>query len=270
MIVGTIQLGGLIVQRAYAGAGKFVAACLILFGFAAIGSLGANLGMTFGPALIAGSSQPVAQTPAEIVAARFPSQDATLPVMPASFVTSSVLPTERLELFSPSPSYRFVAVDPASRTVGEGTEQKAPNQISAAPSQPTTSQAAATKPEAPKSQPTNPAPRRVANRPNNVLNDAQIANIKRRLNLTPDQEQMWPAVETALRKIVYTKNAAEAAVHAAQSASGHMAYVDPGSAEVQQLKYAALPLIMRLNDDQRREVKMMAHVMGLEGVASQF
>jgi hypothetical protein len=49
-----------------------------------------------------------------------------------------------------------------------------------------------------------------------------------------------------------------------------MAYVDPGSEEVQQLKYAALPLIMRLNDDQRREVKMIAHVMGLEGVASQF
>jgi hypothetical protein len=265
MIVGKVQLGGLIVQRAYAGAGKFVAACLIIFGFAAIGSLGANLGMTFGPALIAGSSQPVAQTPAEIVAARFPSQDATLPVMPASFVTASVLPTERLELFSPSPSYRFAAVDPASRTAGEGTEQKAPNQINAAPSQ-----AAPAKPEASKSQPTNPAPRRVANRPNNVLNDAQIANIKRRLNLTPDQEQMWPAVETALRKIVYTKNAAEAAVHAAQSASGHMAYVDPSSAEVQQLKYAALPLIMRLNDDQRREVKMMAHVMGLEGVASQF
>jgi hypothetical protein len=49
-----------------------------------------------------------------------------------------------------------------------------------------------------------------------------------------------------------------------------MAYIDPGSIEVQQLKYAALPLIMRLNDDQKHEVKMMAHVMGLEAVASQF
>jgi hypothetical protein len=48
-----------------------------------------------------------------------------------------------------------------------------------------------------------------------------------------------------------------------------MAYVDANSAEVQELKYAALPLIMRLNDDQRREVKSMAHVMGLENVASQ-
>jgi hypothetical protein len=39
---------------------------------------------------------------------------------------------------------------------------------------------------------------------------------------------------------------------------------------VQQLKYAALPLIMRLNDDQKREVKSMAYVMGLESVASSF
>jgi hypothetical protein len=49
-----------------------------------------------------------------------------------------------------------------------------------------------------------------------------------------------------------------------------MAYVDTNSAEVQQLKYAALPLIMRLNDDQKREVKSMAYVMGLESVASSF
>jgi hypothetical protein len=49
-----------------------------------------------------------------------------------------------------------------------------------------------------------------------------------------------------------------------------MAYVDTNSAEVQQLKYAALPLIMRLNDDQKREVKSLAYVMGLGSVASGF
>jgi len=31
-----------------------------------------------------------------------------------------------------------------------------------------------------------------------------------------------------------------------------------------------LPLIMRLNDEQKREVKSMAYIMGLESVASLF
>jgi hypothetical protein len=38
---------------------------------------------------------------------------------------------------------------------------------------------------------------RHANRPGFLLNDAQIASIKTRLHLTPDQERMWPAVEAA-------------------------------------------------------------------------
>jgi hypothetical protein len=39
---------------------------------------------------------------------------------------------------------------------------------------------------------------------------------------------------------------------------------------VQQLKSAALPLIMRLSDEQKREVKSMAYIMGLESAASLF
>jgi hypothetical protein len=114
------------------------------------------------------------------------------------------------------------------------------------------------------------APVRHANsgRPGSVLNDAQIANIKKRLRLTPDQESLWPAVEVALRNISYSKKAQEMKVASVRSAP--MAYVDPDSADVQRLKYAALPLIMRLNEDQKQEVRSMAHVMGLDGVASSF
>jgi hypothetical protein len=158
-----------------------------------------------------------------------------------------------------------MAADPAMPATVEPTEQSVPEQI-----QRPTAKAAAVTPEPPKAQPANAAPRRVASRPGGVLNDAQIASIKRRLNLTAEQERMWPAVESALRKIAYTKNAADPQGRAAASSGGRMAYIDPGSIEVQQLKYAALPLIMRLNDDQKHEVKMMAHVMGLEAVASQF
>ena len=50
-----------------------------------------------------------------------------------------------------------------------------------------------------------------------MLNDAQIASIKQRLKLTAEQERMWPAVEAALRKIVYTKNAMNPQPRGAQS-----------------------------------------------------
>jgi len=107
-------------------------------------------------------------------------------------------------------------------------------------------------------------------RPGAVLNDAQIASIKTRLNLTPDQQRMWPAVEAALRNISYTKTASAPQART----DSRLAYVDPDGPEVQQLKYAALPLIMRMSDDQKREVKSLAHVMGLDdllsGIASWF
>jgi hypothetical protein len=99
----------------------------------------------------------------------------------------------------------------------------------------------------------------------NVVNDAMIASIRRRLRLTVEQEKLWPPVAAALRKIVYTRAAMNP-----QRGQSPTAYIDPTSPEVQELKSAALPLLMRLNDEQKHEVKMLAFVMGLETVASHF
>jgi hypothetical protein len=139
----------------------------------------------------------------------------------------------------------------------------APAAAAPAPAPPT----AAAKPQTPAA----PA-RHVSNRPGSVLNDAQIASIKKRLNLTADQEPLWPAVETALRNVSYVRKAKDVKVASLGNGTGTgpMAYIDTNSAEVQQLKSAALPLIMRLNDDQKREVRSMAYIMGLESVASLF
>jgi hypothetical protein len=109
---------------------------------------------------------------------------------------------------------------------------------------------------------------RHANRPGFVLNDAQIASIKNRLHLSPDQEQMWPAVEAALRNIAYAK--AQDAHRRGAPESANAAALDPDSAEVQGLKSAAVPLIMSFSDEQRNEVRTLAHVMGLDKLASQF
>ncbi len=42
----------------------------------------------------------------------------------------------------------------------------------------------------------------------------------------------------------------------------------PNSAEVQQLKSAALPLLFQLREDQKEEVRKLARIIGLEKVAS--
>ena len=232
-------------------------ACLIMLGFAALASLGISLS--------AGSLRSATPSPAEIVASRFPPSDATLPVIPATFSTASVMPTEQWETFNQGTLAPAMTADPAWPTAVATT---APS-ISE-PAQQPTAIIDTVSPEPPKVQTANAAPRQVKGRSSNVLNDAQIASIKKRLNLTAEQEKMWPAVEAALRKIVYTKNAMDLQGHAAQAAGMRMVYIDPDSTEIRQLKSAALPLIMRLNDEQKREVKMLAYVMGLESVASQF
>jgi hypothetical protein len=109
--------------------------------------------------------------------------------------------------------------------------------------------------------------RRITSRPGYMLNDTQIASIKERLDLTPDQEGMWPAVEAALRNIAYTHIKAPAA-YGAPSDGAQVAAVDPDS--VQDLKSAATPLILSFSEEQKEQVRSIAHVMGLDQLASQF
>ena len=251
-------------HQVFARTGKYALACLVILALIALASLG--LGSS------AGSLRSATPSPAEIVASRFPSADSALLVRPVTFSTASVMPVEHWETFDQGALSTAVMAEPAwptdvetMPTVIEPTEtpsSEAARQsdagietVTAGPS---------------KSQAANAAQRRAASRSSNVLNDAQIASIKRRLKLTAEQEQMWPAVEASLRKIVYTNNAIRSHTHTAQSSGSPTAYIDPGSTEVRQLKAAALPFLMRLNDEQKREVKMLAYVMGLEAVASLF
>jgi hypothetical protein len=108
-----------------------------------------------------------------------------------------------------------------------------------------------------------PAPR-AANRPGYMLDDAQIASIKQRLHLTPDQQRMWPAVEVALRNIAFAR---ARNVHQQGAQPGA---IDPNSTEVQDLKSAAIPLLMSFSDQQKDEVRSLVHVMGVDQLATQF
>jgi hypothetical protein len=122
----------------------------------------------------------------------------------------------------------------------------------------------------PKPAVTTAAVRRVNERPGFILNDAQIASIKERLHLSADQEEMWPAVEAALRNLAYSR-AREARRHGTPANTQvAAAAADPNSPDVQDLKSAAIPLIMSFNSEQKDEVRSLAHVMGLDQLANQF
>ena len=97
-----------------------------------------------------------------------------------------------------------------------------------------------------------------------LLSDAQIASIKERLKLSPSQESYWPAVETALRAVARK-------IHATRQSDPNSAsapVIDPEAEEVQQLKSAAMPLLFQLREDQKREVRTLARLIGLEKVAA--
>jgi hypothetical protein len=97
-----------------------------------------------------------------------------------------------------------------------------------------------------------------------LLSDAQIAGIKERLKLSSDQESYWPAVESALRAVARK-------IHATRQADPNATGmpIDPDAEEVQQLKSAAMPLLFQLREDQKREVRALARIIGLEKVAAQ-
>ncbi len=113
---------------------------------------------------------------------------------------------------------------------------------------------------APKAKPV--AARPPAQKSYTLLSDAQIAGIKERLKLSPSQETYWPAVESALHAVARRLHATR------QTDPNAPVQIDPEAQEVQQLKSAAMPLLFQLREDQKREVRSLARLIGLEKVAA--
>ncbi len=263
----------------------------------------AVLGITVVAGLVAAwGVSPVATSeiaPADVVALRFPadwmtSDEATgtaqadeLASAPASFQLASAGETQLPAgfMFSPRPTYAM-PLQPVAAPAPEPSAPAvaAPAVKAAAKVEAKVEPKPATRPEAkPEAKPVAPT-RSIAAAPQHkpaarkkdsgeLFNDAQLASIKTRLKLTDYQEQYWPPVENALRAI------GRSVAHGAPPKTTAMGYasesrlaaqIDPDSDEVQQLKSAAFPLIMSMNDDQKQQVRNIAHVMGLERVASSF
>jgi hypothetical protein len=86
-----------------------------------------------------------------------------------------------------------------------------------------------------------------------VFNDAQIASMKNRLNLTAEQEPLWGAVELELRALRWRQSASRG--------NGAAPALDTGA--VQRLNFAFEKLVRTLSDDQRREVRLLMGIIGL-------
>jgi hypothetical protein len=209
-------------------------------GIATLAGPGGSIALNDASAILL-SPAPMVVRPARPVTAQAP-QAAPTPQAPVRLATA--------EDAVPLPA---AAVAPAPRVAPAASPRKADAKSAAQPKSELKSASAAD---------------RNGNRPGFVLNDAQIASIKTRLNLSPDQEQMWPAVEAALRNIAYAKGRDGRRHNGADTAD--VASLDPYGPEVQGLKSAAVPLIMSFSDEQRSEVRTLAHVMGLDQLASQF
>jgi hypothetical protein len=170
-------------------------------------------------------------------------------IVPSSIVPSSIVPSSIV----PSSSGPSSSADQSSTADMPPPWAEAPAKPKAAAPAPAKMALASTS-----SKPAVAPANKPVRRSNAVLNDSQIVSIRKRLNLTPDQERYWPAVEAELRKMEYNK-----------SAQGvRMASIDMSKMDVEGLKSAGFPLVMSFNDDQKRELKSLAHLLGLESVMS--
>lgn len=202
-----------------------------------------------------GVAKPAELPATDTVSLRFPTEwaDAAAPQETATYAFASA--DTNIVLFDPNPVYPTSAGKSAPTATGPSLNQSVSDQASAAAARPALAVASlAAKPAA-------AAPKPPVKRSNAVLSDQQIASIKRRLNLTPDQERYWPAVAAELRKMEYKKDA---------QGGKATAQVDMSKVNVAGLKSAGFPLVMSFNDDQRQELKSLAHLLGLENVLAGF
>lgn len=198
---------------------------------------------------------PPSPSAAQTVALRFPQDLDTAQPQPRQPARENAMVVGAMELalFAPQPMMPHPGLAPVALSGNQAIAPSPPPPPAAAPPAPA-------KPALVGVAKPHPPAAHLASRPGYLLDDAQIASIKHRLHLTPDQEQMWPAVESALRHIAFAK------AHETHRHGG----LDPNSTEVQDLKSAAIPLLMSFSSEQKDEVRNLAHVMGLDQLASQF
>ncbi len=108
-----------------------------------------------------------------------------------------------------------------------------------------------------------------------AFTDARIAAVKAGLKLTPDQEKLWPPVETAVRDFAKLRiDRANARMNAEHDSQGAQKPDDPvarlreradnmaaSAAAMRRIADAADPLYKTLDDGQKRRLAILTHHM---------
>ena len=102
----------------------------------------------------------------------------------------------------------------------------------------------------------------------NILTDARIGILKAALQLTPEQQKNWPALEAAIRERAQTRDQRIAAlaelrgkggqIDPAELLQGHADALAKRSAAVKKLADAWQPLYRSLDADQKRRLRALA------------
>lgn len=95
-----------------------------------------------------------------------------------------------------------------------------------------------------------------------LLSDLQIDAIKARLKLSPEQERHWPPLEAALRGLSNR-------LHGMKQSGESPTRLPPDAEEIARLKAAATPFFAQLSGEQKRQLRMLAHLIGLGKVVAQ-
>ena len=164
-------------------------------------------------------------------------------------------------LAAPAPNFQLASLESTPATLTAQPPMAFAPSAAPAPHKPA---AVAMLPPPPELKPQDKPKRSAATISNGLFEETQIPGFKGRLRLTHAQEEYWPAVEAALRGVIRHQTR-EARRRGARAGAPP---IDVNSAEVQQLISAAMPLLMTLREDQKREVRQLARVIGLESVAS--
>ena len=97
----------------------------------------------------------------------------------------------------------------------------------------------------------------------------QLVDLCKALAFAGDDNQLIRQPDVILRQRRRRRLRSHQVVQLSQlNPRAEFALIDPDAEEVQQLKSAAMPLLFQLREDQKREVRTLARIIGLEKVAS--
>jgi hypothetical protein len=111
---------------------------------------------------------------------------------------------------------------------------------------------------------------RVETRPEIIVTKTHIALLKNVLNLRPEQEPYWVPLEAALNDLARSQAMKASEIEIVGSTSNRQASGAGAKKRLKRLTTVAAPLIRALDENQRRDVMMLARTFGFERLVASF